>query len=735
MRAFRKSPAPLRWSSGRGRVKTPTLLQMEATECGAAALGIVLGYYRRFVPLEKLREECGITRDGSKANNVLRAARRHGMEAEGFRVETEDLPQLPLPLILFWKFNHFLVLEGMKGSKVFLNDPAAGPVVVDRESFDRDFTGVVLSLLPGPDFVAQGSPKRPWKALGQRLKSVWTMLLFAVVAGLGLVIPGLLVPGLYQVFLDEILVSFQPGYFKPLLLFLLALGLTQGVLTLLQQYALLRQEMALAVGQSLRFFLHVLRLPYAFFVQRFSGEVGNRVALNDQIATTLSRQLATTVLSCSTLVFFFVVMIGYSPTIALIGVGAALANVALLLSVNRRRADLNERILADRGKFTGIAMSGLQLIETIKATGGEDDQFARIAGHLTKSKRGQIEMGFFNTLIEPVPSLLASLVAATLLCLGGLQVMEGVLTLGMLLALQTLMTNFLNPVGQLVDLSATFQTVQGTLNRLEDVLRYPADSSWQPREEGGRERDPKAAVPFRLTGRLELRGLTFGYSRLDAPLIEDFSLTLRPGARIALVGGSGSGKSTIAKLVCGLFEPWSGEVLFDGIPLREIDRERLARSFSFVDQDIVLYEGTVRENLTLWREGIPEAWLVEACRDAAIHDEIAARPKGYDSLVEENGRNFSGGQRQRLEIARALVMGPSLLVMDEATSALDTQTERLVDAGLRRRGCSCLIVAHRLSTIRDSDEIIVLDHGKVVERGDHESLMALGGRYRSLIEN
>lgn len=735
MRGFFKVPSPLKWASGQGRVRTPTLLQMEATECGAAALGIVLGYYRRFVPLETLREECGITRDGSKAGNVVRAARRYGMEAAGYRVEVEDLPQLPLPLILFWKFNHFLVLEGVKGGKVFLNDPASGPTVIDRDTFDRGFTGVVLSVVPGGDFVPQGSPKRPWKALGRRLLSVWTMLLFAVVAGLGLVVPGLLVPGLYQVFMDEILVSFQPGYFKPLLFFLVGLGVLQALLTLLQQQTLLRQEMTLAVGQSLRFFLHVLRLPYSFFVQRFSGEVGNRVALNDQIATTLSRQLATTLLSCSTLVFFFTVMIGYSPTIALIGVAAALANVAILLSVSRRRSDLNERILADRGKFSGIAMSGLQLIETIKATGGEDDHFARISGYLTKSKNGQVRMGFFNTLIEPVPSLLSAVVAASLLCLGGLQVMDGLLTLGMLLALQTLMTNFLTPVGQLVELSGTFQTVQGTLNRLEDVLRYPADSPWIPGSDETAGTPPDLILPFRLTGHLEVRNLTFGYSHLEAPLIENFSLTLRPGARVALVGGSGSGKSTVAKLVCGLFKPWSGEVLFDGLPLSAMDRGRMARSFSFVDQDIVLYEGTVRENLTLWRDGIPDEWIVQACRDGAIHDEIVARPKGYDSLVEENGRNFSGGQRQRLEIARALVMSPSLLVMDEATSALDTQTERLVDGGLRRRGCSCLIVAHRLSTIRDSDEIIVLERGKVVERGNHETLMALGGRYRSLIEN
>ena len=729
-----KRPPPLKWSSGEERVKTPTLLQMEATECGAASLGIVLGYYRRFVPLETLREDCGITRDGSKASNILKAAKNYGLQAEAYQVEIEDLKGLPLPLILFWNFNHFLVLEGVRGKRIFLNDPASGPRVVTPEVFDRSFTGVAISLVPGEDFSSGGSPKRPWKSLQQRLDPVKTMLFFAVLTGLGLVLPGLIVPGLFQVFLDKVLVGFQTGYFKPLLLFLGVLGLLQGVLTLLQQNMLLRQETALSTCHSSQFFLHVLQLPYSFFIQRFCGEVGNRVALNDQIATTLSRQLATTLLSCSTLVFYFIIIFGYSPLLSLIGVGAASVNVLFLWGINRKRSDLNERILSDRGKFSGIAMSGLQLIETIKSTGGEDDQFSRIAGYLTKTKNAQVKMEFFNTLIEPVPSLLTSVVAACVLCFGGLQVIQGVLTLGMLLAVQTLMNNFLSPVGELVNLSSSFQTVQGTLNRLEDVLRYPRNSPWNP---GADEENPSTfpeVHPFRLSGNLEVRNLTFGYSRLEPPLIENLSLRLTPGSRVALVGGSGSGKSTVAKLVCGLYDPWEGEVLYDGYPRREIPRDCLARSFAFVDQDIVLYEGSIRENLTLWREGIPEEWIFQACKDVGIHEDIMARPRGYDSLVEENGRNFSGGQRQRLEIARALVMRPSLLVMDEATSALDPPTEQVVDQNLRRRGCTCLIVAHRLSTIRDSDEIIVLHRGKVAERGRHEELIALRGRYYDLIQ-
>ena len=713
------------------RIHTPTLLQMEATECGAAALGIVMGYYGLHLPLETLREECGISRDGSRAVNLLKAARCHGMVAKGFRKEPERLGDLPLPVILFWNFNHFLVLEGIRGDRVFLNDPASGPRVVDRQTLDRAFTGVALSIVPGPEFRPSGQPRNPWGALRRRLLGARAALVFAVLAGLALVIPGLLEAAFQQIFVDRLLVEGRREWFRPLLSLIALTALTKGALTWLQGSVLLRQEIVLAVRDSASFLGHLLKLPYAFFLQRYAGEIGNRLQLNDRVAQLLSRELASTVLKCILVGFYGVLITLYDPPLAGVALAASGTCALLLVSVNRRRSDLNERLLGEMGRFAGTALGGLSVIETIKSFGGEEDQFARLAGHLTKIADARMTLSLLAVRLRAVLPLLSALAAACVLGLGGFRVMDGLLTMGMLLALQTLMTSTLQPVTELVTLWDSFQGAQGNINRLDDVLRYPRQEGRPSLEEGALGREGQV----RLSGRLELRGVSFGYSRLDPPLIEDFSLALVPGSRVALVGGSGSGKSTLARLVCGLFEPWSGEVLLDGRPLKSVSREELATSFAFVDQDITLYEGTVRENLTLWDDSVPTDQLVEACRDAAIHQDVAARQGGYEGFVEENGRNFSGGQRQRLEIARALVRRPSLLVLDEATSALDAPTEEAIDHALRRRGCTCLIVAHRLSTIRDCDEILVLHQGKVAERGTHEELMKRGGRYAELIEN
>ncbi len=713
------------------RVATPTMLQMEATECGAAALGIVMGHYGLHLPLETLREECGISRDGSKALNILKAARAHGMTAKGFRKEPDRLCDLPLPVILFWNFNHFLVLEGVVGDSVYLNDPASGPRVVDRETLDRAFTGVALSIVPGPGFMPAGRARSPWAALGKRLKGARTAIVFAVLAGLALVVPGLMEPAFQQVFVDRLLVEGRLEWFRPLLTLMALVAVVKGGLAWLQGSVLLRQEIAMAVRGSASFVNHLLQLPYMFFLQRYAGEIGNRVELNDRVAQLLSRELATTVFQCLTVCFYCVMITLYDPPLAAVAVGTAVFCTLMLLSVNRTRSDLNERVVGEIGKFAGTALGGLNIIETIKSFGGEDDQFARLAGHLAKIADARMSLARISVGINAFLPLLSSLATTIVLCLGGFRVMDGIITMGMLLALQTLMNQTLAPVTELVTLWDSFQAAQGNVNRLEDVLRYPR---MPPREALGEGAFAgKAAV--RLSGRLELRDVSFGYSRLSEPLIENFSLTLVPGSRVALVGGSGSGKSTIARIVCGLFEPWSGEVLLDGRPLNGISKEELATSFAFVDQEIVLYEGTVRENVTLWDVSVPAEQVVAACRDAMIHRDIAARKGGYDATVEENGRNFSGGQRQRLEIARALVRAPSLIVLDEATSALDSPTEEAIDMALRRRGCTCLIVAHRLSTIRDCDEIVVLHQGKVVERGTHEELLALGGRYAGLIEN
>ena len=729
-------PAAMKTPWKNRRVATPTMIQMEATECGAASLGIVLGYYGVHLPLETLREECGVSRDGSRATNVLKAARRHGMEAKGYRKEPQTLGDLPLPIVLFWNFNHFLVLEGIKGDKVYLNDPAAGPRTVDRETLDRSFTGVAISIVPGEGFRAEGRPRSPWAALGRRLVGARTALFFAVLAGLALVIPGLMEPAFQQIFVDRLLVEGRLEWFRPMLTLMAIVALVKGALTWLQGSVLLRQELAMAIRDSAAFMNHLLKLPYTFFLQRYAGEIGNRVQLNDKVAQLLSRELVTTVLQCILVLFYAVMITLYDPPVSVIALGAAGACALLIVSVNRRRTDLNERFTGEVGKFAGAAIGGLSVIETIKSFGGEEDQFARLAGYLSKIADCRIELSRLAVRIQAVLPTLTALAAAGVLCFGGFRVMDGVLTMGMLLALQTLMTQTINPVTELVTLWDSFQTAQGNLNRLDDVLRYPRLPERPALEDGAMTSSKKAgARTVRLSGRLELRDVSFGYSKLGEPLIQDFSLTLVPGSRVALVGGSGSGKSTVARIVCGLFEPWSGEVLLDGRLLATISREETATSFAFVDQEISLYEGTIRENLSLWDPSVPTEQLVAACRDAAIHKDVMARQGGYDAIVEENGRNFSGGQRQRLEIARALVRSPSLIVLDEATSALDAPTEEAIDRALRRRGCTCLIVAHRLSTIRDCDEIIVLHQGKVAERGTHEELLRLGGRYAGLIEN
>lgn len=709
------------------RVKTPTVLQMEAVECGAAALGSVLAYYGRIVPLEELRVECGVSRDGSVAGNILRAARRYGLRAQGYQSEPEGLRELPLPMIIHWNFNHYLVLEGFRGDKVFLNDPARGPRVVSAAEFDQSFTGVAMAFEPTEAFVRAGERRGIVGALGARLRGARLALVYVVLASLALIIPGLIIPTFARVFIDEILVKGRANWLTPLLLVMAFTALARALLTWLQQRYLLRLETRIALSESARFFWHILRLPMAFFTQRFGGEIGYRVEINDRVAQVVSEELATTLLNVVLIVFYALLMFQYSVVLAGIGVGIALLNTLALRYVSRQRVDINQRLLQERGKLVATAMNGLQTIETLKATGAESDFFTQWAGYQAKTLNAQQELGRYSQLLSVVPAFLTAINTTAILALGALLIQRGELSMGLLVAFQSLMASFLEPVNQMVNLGGRLQEVEGDLNRLDDVLRYEPDA--QVKDEAV---TPDAAANAKLSGLIELRGVTFGYSPLAPPLIDGLNLTIRPGQRVALVGGSGSGKSTIARLVAGLYAPWSGEVLFDGQPRAALPRYLITNSLALVDQDIFLFEGTVRENLTLWDHTIPEISIIQAAKDAAIHDEIIERPDGYDHLVEEGGRNFSGGQRQRLEIARALVGNPTMLILDEATSALDTLTEKIIDDNLRRRGCTCLIVAHRLSTIRDCDEIIVLEQGKVAQRGTHEQLRQQDGPYLRL---
>ncbi|HEV2853193.1 MAG TPA: NHLP family bacteriocin export ABC transporter peptidase/permease/ATPase subunit [Thermoanaerobaculia bacterium] len=712
------------------RVRTPTVLQMEAVECGAAALGIVLAAFGRWVPLEELRIACGVSRDGSKASNVVKAARQYGLEAKGFKKEPQSLRTIRPPMILHWNFNHFVVLEGFGGKgKVHLNDPATGPRQVTEEELDQAFTGVVLTFQPGPGFEKQGEPPRLIPALKSRLAGARSGLAFVLLAGLALVIPGLVIPVFSKVFVDSVLLENRRDWLPPLLLAMGLAALVTGALTWIQQAYLLRLETRMAVGASSRFLWHVLRLPTEFFSQRYAGDISSRVAINDRVAQLLSRDLATNALGALMIVFFAAILFQYDPVLTLVGIATVSLNVAALRWVSRKRVDGNRRLAQDQGKLLGTAIGGLQTIETLKATGGESDLFTRWAGYQAKVVNGRQDLERYTQVLDAVPPMLSAVNTALILGIGGLRVMNGDMTLGGLVAFQLLMALFIAPVNRLVSLGGRLQMVEGDMNRLDDVLRYRIDPAVaSPGEAPGRE-----DAPVKLAGHLELRGVSFGYSRLDPPLIEGLSLSLQPGSRVALVGGSGSGKSTIARLVTGLYQPWDGEILFDGRSRSEIPPGVMTNSLASVDQNVFLFEGTVRDNLTLWDSTIPLPEVVAAAKDASIHDEIAARPGGYESPVEEGGANWSGGQRQRLEIARALVGRPTVLVLDEATSALDPTTESWIDEALRRRGCTCLIVAHRLSTIRDADEIIVLERGKVIQRGTHNELKAMDGSYARLI--
>jgi NHLM bacteriocin system ABC transporter peptidase/ATP-binding protein len=714
----------------RRRHQVPTILQMEAVECGAAALAMILASHQRWIPLEELRVQCGVSRDGSKASNLVKGARQLGMDARGFKYDTvEDLYELEYPVILFWNFNHFVVLEGFEDGKAWINDPAQGPRAVPLEELDRAFSGIVLTFVPRPDFEPGGQRPSMVAALRRRITGSGAALTFLVICGLFLVVPGLVVPTFTRVFIDEVLVAGRGSLLRPLVLGMGITALFMMALTRYQEYYLLRLETKLALTTSARFFHHILRLPVTYFAQRYAGEIGSRVMINDKVAQILSGRLATTLLDCLLVVFYATLMFFYDVTMTAVGIGLALLNIAAMRLVSKRRTDASRLLLQEDGKLTGTAMNGLRSIETLKASGGESEFFARWAGYQAKALRAEQDLMLVGLQIGVVPGLVQTLITGSVLFLGSAKVMNGELSIGMLVAYQALMASFTRPLGTLVSFASSIQELRGDMSRLDDVFNHRRD----PQYERGEIDAGSAPAKLKLDGRIELRDVTFGYNPVEPPLVEGFNLTIEPGQRVALVGASGSGKSTISKLVAGLYEPWSGEVRFDDVPRTRLPHGLVVNSVAAVDQEIFLFGGTVRDNVTMWDSTIPVSRMTVAAKDAAIDDVIETRDGGYGSMVEEGGGNFSGGQRQRLEIARALVADPSILILDEATSALDPTTEQRIDEHLRRRGCTCLIIAHRLSTIRDCDEIVVMDHGRIVQRGTHEQMKAVEGPYATLI--
>jgi NHLM bacteriocin system ABC transporter peptidase/ATP-binding protein len=704
---------------------------MEAVECGAAALGIILNFFGKISPLETLRAECGVNRDGSKASNMVKAARKFGMDAKGKRLDAKtvlsEVRKSGIPVIIHWNFNHFLVLEGHKGNKIFLNDPAMGHRTVDMEEFGSAFTGIALIMTPGPDFKRGGKKFSVTKAVARKLALEKGALAFVLIVGLLMIIPGLASPVFDQVFLDEILSGRHADWILNLMISMGAGFFMSGVLSFLRELILIKWQTKLTLSDSSGFLWHVLRLPAAFFQQRFSGEIAMRVSFNEAVANTLTGEAATAILDIFVAIFYLALLIQYSPALTAIGVSFSFINIMLMSVLRKRLTEMSMRVQQESGKAAGTAVSGLQVIETLKANGNEADFFSKWSGYKAKENEGTQQVILSAQMMSVAPSFFNGINTALIMLVGGFGIMDGLMSSGIFIAFRSLMGNFQGPIAKLMGLAQTLQTTEMQMRKLDDVLRYETDKINYP------ERPARPIDKKKLTGLVEFRDVSFGYSPLEPPLIENFNFTLKPGRWVALVGSSGSGKSTVAKLASGLYHEWSGQVLFDGMERPDIPKDVLVASIACVDQEIYLFSGSIRENLSLFDHSVPEKDILAGARDAMINDDITRLDGGYDYLINEGGSNFSGGQRQRLEIARALAVNPSLLIFDEATSALDPVTEEALLTNIRRRGCACLMVAHRLSAFRDCDEIIVLEFGKVVQRGTHNAMAASDGPYRRLI--
>ena len=716
------------------RVSTPTVIQMEVVECGAASLAIILEHYGKWVPLEELRVACNVSRDGSNARDIAVAARSYGLEAKGFRYDLDEVVKLPVPFIVHWEFSHFLVVEGFGKDCVYLNDPASGPRRVTLEEFSDAFTGLGLTLAPGEAFQASG--KRP-SILGDiraRLGRSRDGLTMLALVSLMLILPGLAVPAFSKIFIDNVLIQGAEEMLRPLLLAMLVAVLAYALMAWLQEWCLMRIENKLSLTGTAMFLAHLLKLPASFFTQRNAGDLVTRLLSNDAIAQTLGGQVGRNFANFLSVIFFAAVMFSYDVILTLVGIGISVGAALGSIAARRLLRDVSLKLETEGGMLLGIGVMGIRSIDSVKASGGEDQVFSRWAGYHAKSVNSEQRLGRITNVIGILPSMAAALTTAMILGLGSFRIVDGALTVGGLVAFLALMTAFSRPFEGLVQFISELQGVSASLARVNDILNHEVASDFAGPKSGNPAAAQSLAQRGKLSGRVELRDVSFGYAHAGPPLISDLNFTIEPGTRVAIVGSTGSGKSTVGQIAAGLYDPSEGEVLYDDVPLHEIPRGLRSSSVGWVAQDVFLFEGSIYENLTLWDATIPMETVVQAAKDAEIHDVIASRPGGYESRLLEGGRDLSGGEAQRMEIARTLALEPSLLILDEATSALDPMVEQRIDQNIRRRGCSCLVLAHRLSTIRDAEEILVFDKGKLVERGRHAELMDSGGLYRDLVE-
>ncbi len=713
------------------RVKTTSILQMEMVECGSACLAMILAYYGKIIPLERMRVECGVSRDGVKASNIIRAGERLGLEAKAFRKEPEQLKYMKPPMIIHWNFNHFVVLEGIKKNTVYLNDPAVGHVRVSMEEFDKSFTGIVLTFEPKADFKKEGKNESLISLISDKLKNSGNAVLFLLLNGIFLTVPGIVIPAFSEIFVDDVLMGGKSNWLIPLLIAMASAVAIQAFLMTIQKKYLLKLKTKMCVASAGEFFLHLLKLPNIFFQQRSSSDLTSRMNDNEKVASFLTDKLAENAINIFTLIFYMIIMFQYSFSLTVVSIILAFVNVICFVYSSDKVKELTNKSMNDSGKLYSTVVSGLNTIETIKATGGESDFFVKWAGHYSKEITNKQNIGKSEQLLFSLPNFMSAIANIIVIIAGSMQIMhgDGNMSIGSLVAYQVLLGNFMAPVSSITQMGMEIKNVQADMNRINDVMKYKPVSDFD--DFSNKQTDYECRL---LDGNIKMQNATFGYSLLAPPFIQDFNLDIKAGERIAIVGGSGSGKSTIMNILNGVNALWSGNVFFDDTDINNLSAFTKSNSISCVEQEASIFEGTIYDNITMWNSLISEKDVIQAAKDAVIYDDISKRATGFEEFMSSGGRNFSGGQRQRIEIARALAVNPSIIFMDEATSALDPNTEKAVLDNIRRRGCTCIMVAHRLSAIRDCDRIIVMNKGEIVQCGTHEELKNIDGLYSKLIK-
>lgn len=714
------------------RKKTPLYLQMEMLECGAAALGIILAYYQCYVPLEQLRMDCGVSRDGSKAEHIIQAAKKYGLKASGYQVSPSELQNVPTPFIAFWRYNHFLVVEGFTQSTVFINDPQSGHQTLTLETFLNEYSGVVITLSPTKKFKKSGVAPNIFYQLLKKLTAHSSSLFFLFIAGFALTLLGLATPIFSKIFVDEYLVNKIPSSMQILIIGIsLTLFLKFG-LNFIQKFYLNRLENKITILSSQALLWHIFQLPINFFSLRYVGDITYRMEMVRNVSRFVANMFTDGVLQSILILIYLTLLIFYDIPIAMIILSIGIVNIIIFYHIAKIKKEKSLLLSVDLGNYYAHCFSGFRIIESIKASGAEQDIFTKIIGSQVKVSNAIHESSEKTMLMSILPTVMNILASILVLAIGSIKVMNGEMTIGTLVAIQSIALSFINPLMNLINLSGQIQGMAGTIAKLDDVLENQIDQD-ENILEFTKYTNTKNVI--KLKGLLNLANVTFGFNVLEPPILKNISFTIYPGTHIAIVGRSGSGKSTLAKLIAHLYKSWQGEIFFDNEPISKINKITLANSLSLIEQDSMLFTGSIKENITIWDQSIDDRQIIQAAKDACIHEEISSRSYDYDTKIDPFGNNFSGGERQRIEIARALVNNPSILILDEATSELDPILENQIHDNIRKKGCTTIIITHRITTAQNADKIIVLEHGEIVQAGTHQELSQMNGEYQRLLKD